>query len=91
MPFENPPTAVIGTVGEPDQRERLVDRARTAHGGHARELGVQAEDLAGAQPRLVAEQLGQVADPFPRRAIAKRRAEDPSGPLGSVARGRAGA
>jgi hypothetical protein len=37
---------------------------------------VKAEHLAGVEPRLVAELLGQVADGGPGLAVAQRRAED---------------
>ena len=60
---------VVGAVGQPDQRERVVDGCRRARRrGIAGQLGVKAEHLAGMEPRLVAEQLGQVADPAPAPA-----------------------
>ena len=69
---------VLGAVGQAHVVERTVDRGgrrqRTAI--HCAEPGVQLEDLPRAQPRLVAEELGQVADLAPRRTIAERRAED---------------
>jgi hypothetical protein len=37
---------------------------------------VQLDDLSGPQPRLISEQLGEVADVAPRASIAQRRAED---------------
>ena len=60
-------------------------RGRSSRSTAAGEPGVELEDLAGAEPGLVAEQLGQVADPPPRRAVAERRAEDRA-----AAAGRAG-
>ena len=79
-----------GRPGRPGRAPRRW-RLAPARWRHAGKLGVEAEDLAGAQPRLVAEQLGQVADPPPGGAIAERRAEDATGAARSGARDRAGA
>ncbi len=75
MPFENPPDAVAVAALEADDAEDPVDlHAPVAR--QDREPRVELQHLAGGQPRLVAEQLGQVADATPRRAVAERPAED---------------
>ena len=61
-------------------RRRLGRGLATRAGRQARQLGVEVEDLAGPQPGLVAEELGEVADPPPDGAVAERRAEDRPGP-----------
>ena len=82
---------VVGTIGQADPVERLVDDSPSVGGGDPAEPRVEREDLAGVQPGLVAEELGQVADPRPRRAVAERarRGRDRSPP--SAGPGRAGA
>ena len=65
--------------GRRGRRGRGPRRSRRASpraaGGPARSAG---QHLPGPHPRLIAEQLGEVADPSPRRQIAERRAEDPA-------------
>ncbi len=73
---------VVGPVGQPDPVERLVGGRAAPRTSHAGELGVEGQDLAGAQPGLVAEQLGQVADPRASQPVAERRPEDAPGPAG---------
>ena len=52
--------------------------------GDPRQRAVEREHLAGAQPRLVAEELGQVADP-PPRGIDRRAAPRAGSPARTVA------
>src|SRR3989475_5692354 len=68
--------AARSAVGESDDRERVLDLALPRGAVDPRKLAVEREDLARAQPRLITEQLGQVADATERVAIADRRAED---------------
>ncbi len=77
----------------PGRRGRGPRRRPAARlgGGMRASSAWRREDLAGAQPGLVAEELGQVADPRPRRAVAERRAEDAPRAATSVGRGRAAA
>ena len=82
---------VVGTVGQADPVERLVDGSAAIGRGDPAELGVEREDLAGVQPGLVAEQLGQVADPRARRAVAERRRRGRDRRPPSAGPGRAGA
>ena len=44
------------------------------------QLAVERQNLAAAEPRLVAEQLGQVSDPPPDLAVPERLAQQPSRP-----------
>ena len=69
---------VPGAVGQAHVVERTVDRGggRRRAAIHRPEPRVKLQHLPRAQPRLVAEELGQVADLAPRRTIAERRAED---------------
>ena len=83
MPFEKPAVAVVGAVGEADDAEDALDLRLAALRRQPGELRVEHQDLAGRQPRLVAEQLGQVADPPARLAVADRPAQHLA-----VARGR---
>ena len=67
--------------------ERIARRsARAVPRRDPGELGVEGEHLTGVEPRLVAEQLGQVADPAPR--VARSPSGAPS--TRPDARGRAG-
>ena len=75
-PLREAAHGVVGTIGQPDPVERLVDGSPSIGGGDPAEPRVEREDLAGVQPGLVAEELGQVADPRPGRAVAERGAED---------------
>ena len=73
---------VVGPVGQPDELEGVVDGAAPrAAGGIRASSAWSAQHLAGAQPRLVAEELGQVPDPAPgrrgRRAARPGRARCP--------------
>ena len=43
---------------------------------------MEGQHLAGVEPGLIAEELGQVADPCPRHAIAEGGAEHPPGSRG---------
>ena len=88
MPFEKRADGVVGPVGQADVAQRRVDRRPATPVRRRRprdEPGVQLEHLPGAQPGLVAEQLGQVADPRRVAPIAERRPEH-----GARAAGRAG-
>ena len=69
---------VLGAVGQADEAERRVDRSGPVRARQAGEVAVQRQHLPGPHPRLIAEQLGEVADPSPRRPVAERRAEDPA-------------
>ena len=70
------PDQVVGPVGQPDGVERRVDLGRARpDDGRSGQRAVEREHLAGAQPRLVAEQLGQVADAPARLPVAERCAE----------------
>ena len=73
---------VAGAVGEPGEPEDAVDLGLAALGGQPAELRVQRQHLVRGQPGLVAEQLGQVADPPPRLAVADGPAEHLAGPGG---------
>src|SRR5712691_12938509 len=68
--------AARSAVGEPDDRERVLDLALPRGPVEPRELAVQREHLARGEPRLITEQLGQVADAAECVAIADRRTED---------------
>jgi hypothetical protein len=60
-----------------DPRSALaIDRAAAPRGRDLGELRVEGKDFARVEPRLVAEQLGQVPDGGARPAVAQRRAED---------------
>ena len=74
-PLREAAHGVVGTIGQADPVERLVDDSPSIGGGDPAEPRMEREDLAGVQPGLVAEELGQVADPCPRGAVAERRAE----------------
>ena len=50
----------------------------------ARQLAVDAQHLAAAEPRLVPEQLGQVADSAADRDLAQRAAEHPALAAGRI-------
>ena len=64
---------VAGAVGQADQGQALAPLA----GRHvdAGQPDVQVEHLGGGQPRLVAEQLGQVADARRGPRVGRRPAE----------------
>ncbi len=82
MPLENPPTASSARSSRSTCRNASVAARRRVLAGEARQLGVQHEDLAGPQPRLVAEELREVADPPPCGPVAEGGAEDPTGARG---------
>ena len=67
---------VLGAVGQADELEGRVDRCGPVRARQVGQVAVQRQHLPGAHPRLIAEQLGEVADPSPRRQVAERRAED---------------
>ena len=67
---------VLGAVGQADELEGRVDRSGPVRARQAGQVAVQRQHLPGPHPRLIAEQLGEVADPSPRRQVAERRAED---------------
>ena len=67
---------VVGSIDQSDEGERLVDCRGPPAGRDAGELGVKTQHLAGMEPRLVAELLGQVADRGARPTVTQRRAED---------------
>ena len=71
-------SAVAGAVGEPGEPEDALDLRPDGpwHGSPA-ELRVQRQHLVRGQPGLVAEQLGQVADPPPRLAVADAAGRGP--------------
>ena len=67
----------VGVAGEPDGRQRPGDLRRPFGAGDSGEPAVQAEHLGGAQPALVAEELGQIAHAAAGLAVARRTAEHP--------------
>jgi hypothetical protein len=75
-PLRERPDEVATAITEADGLQRPVDVGVATVSREAREVGVKREDLAGPQPRLVSEQLRQVADTSTRRPVAERRAED---------------
>jgi hypothetical protein len=64
--------AVVGAGVEAGEREDAVDLGSPGARRHARQRGVEREHLSGGQPGLIAEQLGQVADPAAGRPVAQR-------------------
>ena len=76
IPFENVPTRSSARSREADRVERRARsrRPRSSPGRRARS-GASSTSRA-REPRLVAEQLREVADPPPRGAVAERRAQD---------------
>ena len=72
--------AVGATRAQPDRRQGSVDLRRPAMPREAGQFTVQAEDLAGGQPRLIPEQLRQVADAPASLAVPQRPAEDGPAP-----------
>ena len=81
-PLREAADRVVGAIGQTDMFERIADASADGRRRDSGEFGVEGEHLAGVEPRLVAEELGQVADPCPGRAIAERGAEHASGPRG---------
>jgi hypothetical protein len=72
--------AVAGALVEADTGERLFDGIVPGGRLDAGQASVQPEDLARREPGLVPEELGEVADPSTRRAIAKGRSQHGAGP-----------
>ena len=68
MPFENPPTRSPRALGEADHGERLA--LIGGRHGRSRQPHVQLDDLGRGEPRLVAEQLREIADPRARGGVA---------------------
>ena len=77
MPFEKVPTRSSARSVSPTVSRALVDLVLPARARQRRELAVQGQHLARGEPALVAEQLGQVADPPPRPQVADGLAEQP--------------
>ena len=75
MPFEKPPVRSSVAAGEAHELEDAIELGVAASAGRPASCAWSVEHLACRQPRLVAEQLGQVADPPPRLAVAERPAE----------------
>ena len=87
MPFEKPPTPIAGALGQADEGQAVALLLR----GHvdARQPDVEGQHLGRAQPRLVAEELGQVADAGARGRVGRRaaRAASPRPRRGGPGRG----
>ena len=79
MPLEKPPIRSPARSASPASPRTRSISAWRPFGGQPAELRVQRQHLVRGQPRLVAEQLGQVADPPPRLAVAERPAEHLAG------------
>ena len=77
-PWRTCPPGRSARSARPTVSSAAIDLRRRAGSRQAGQVGVEAQDLAGAQPGLVAEELGQVADPATRLAVADRRPEDPA-------------
>ena len=73
------PDHVLGSIGEADVLECGAHRRLPAR---RQQPQVQLDHLASPQPGLVAERLGQVADPPAGHQIAERRAEHRATPTG---------
>ena len=76
IPFENALTGSSARSTSPTRARASSMAAARLRGRDPGELGMETQDFAGMEPRLVAELLGQVADGRPRPAVAQRRAED---------------
>ncbi len=74
--------AAGAAVGEADCREDAIDLRWPAPAIDARELAMEREDLASGQPRLIAEELRQIADAAERRLRSKRSAGQRTAPVG---------
>ena len=73
MPLEKPPTRSPARSASPTlPRHSRRSAAGTASPG---EPYVQGQHLGGGEPRLVAEELGQVADPGPGARVRRRPPE----------------
>jgi len=90
-PLREPSDQVVRSIGEADELEDVVEGLAALSPRQAHQVGMQIQDLAGLEPRLVAEELGQVADLAAGREVAERRVENLARASCRPERGRAGA
>src|SRR5437870_13874124 len=72
------PDAARAAIRESDGREGTVDLRRPFRGVYPWELAVQPQHLARGEPRLITEELGQVADAAEGRFGTERAARERS-------------